>query len=126
MKLAAAERFMEPVSLQQVHAWLSVAGATAFCSQRRCNYRTDTLDERPRAARLRLISRPHQCTAMDRQRHAGDEIGFVGSEIALHSRRPMLFPSGHAAEPSHRAPQRPRRGYGCWPERACRRPLAYP
>src|ERR1700719_135112 len=23
---------------------------------------------------------PHQCTATDRQRHAGDEIGFVGSE----------------------------------------------
>src|ERR1700719_3448883 len=23
---------------------------------------------------------PHQCTAIDRQRHAGDEIGFVGSE----------------------------------------------
>src|ERR1700724_3367789 len=37
----------------------------------------------------------------------------------------MLFPSGHAAEPWHRAPQRPRRGCGCWPERACRRPLAY-
>src|ERR1700720_1145247 len=34
----------------------------------------------PRPPGSGLSADPHQCTAVDRQRHAGDEIGFVGSE----------------------------------------------
>jgi hypothetical protein len=42
---------------------------------------------------------PHQCTAIDRQRHTSDEIGFIGSEEQLRLLRPRPFPRGRATEP---------------------------